>query len=82
MGSRLGQEFRVEDLLEFQKMLDIGPDQLFKKAELNYYLELFRRCFFLKRELKVKGGYTKPQYYFQLTLDPNIFESFYEEIKE
>jgi hypothetical protein len=82
MGTQLGQEFRVEDLLTCQEMLDIGPDQPFKKAELEYYLDLFRRCFFIKRELKVKEGNTTPQYYFRLNLDPDIFKSFYEEIME
>jgi len=82
MGMQLGQEFRVDDLLEYQKMLEIPPEQFFKKAELDYYLDLFSRCFFLKKEQKIKGGTLTPQWYFQLTIDPKLFDSFQEMDRE
>ncbi|MCK4764721.1 MAG: hypothetical protein KAW12_21160 [Candidatus Aminicenantes bacterium] len=73
-GDVLGGEFRIEDLLEYQDMMEIKPDQLLRQAELEHYLDLFSRCFFLDKELKIQGKKPKPELYYVLKINPDVFE--------
>lgn len=82
MGTPLGEEFKLEELMEFQKLLQLSTTQHYSKMEMEYYLDLFRRCSFLQRELKIKGANTSAQHYYRLSIEPTMFDLFGEEEME